>query len=116
LEWSVVVAVIVMGVVEAAVDEVVAVVAVRYGVVPAPGTVCVPVLVAARGVRVLREVVSSDREPVLVDVVFVRVVETAVVQVVDVALMAHGHMAAARPVVVVVIRVDGMVIAHGAGP
>jgi len=80
----VVVAVVAVRVVQVAADEVIDVVAVRHRLVPAALAVDVADLVAAAVVRrgTRGRVRGVDRQHVLVDVVAVRVVQVAVVQVV----------------------------------
>lgn len=107
-----VIAVIAVWVVQVTIDQVVDVVAMRYGGVAAARAVGVirrvtrtAVLRGARG-RVSR----VDLEDVLVEVPVVRVVEVTVVEVVDVVPVADRRVAAARAVDVVVRVVD--VVAH----
>lgn len=92
-----VVAVAVVGVVQMTVDQVVDVVTVRDGFVPAAFTVPVARRVGPAGVvgRAVGRVAAADAQAVLVHVVRVRMVEVPVVQVVDVAVVPKGEVAAA---------------------
>jgi hypothetical protein len=100
-----------MGVVQVAVDEVVDVIAVRDGRMPASlamGVIRIVAGAAVVGCAPLR-VGLVDGEGVLVDVIAVGVVKVAVVQVVDVVAVGDGDMAAPRPVDVGVVGVDGVI-------
>ena len=108
-----VVAVVAVGVVEVALDEVVGVVAVRDGRVFAALAVDVTCVMATAGVvgRARRGVRGVDGDDVLVDVVAVGMVQVPVVQVVDVTFVGDRDVPAAGSVVVGMARVD-VVIAH----
>jgi hypothetical protein len=94
----VVVAVVAVRVVKVAGDAIIHVVAVRHRLMAATGTVHMARLVptatmvgsAAVGVR------ARHFDHMLVDMIFVRVVEVTVVQIVYVATVAHGGVSAAR--------------------
>lgn len=109
LEHAVIVAVVAVRVMQVAFDEVVDVVAVRHGLVPAARTVHVARLVRIARVpgRAARRIRSPDGDGVLADVVAVHVMEMAVVKVVDVSFVAHRGVAAAfaMDVVVIIVRV-----------
>jgi len=104
---AVVVAVAVVRVVQVTIDEVVDVIPVRHRFVPATGAVdVIGGMAGARVVgRAVGRVLVADREPVLVDVVVVDVVEVPVVQKVDVALVVDGGVPAAVAVGVRVVLV-----------
>ena len=106
---AVVVAVAVVRVVQAAVYDIVGVVAVRHGFVAAAFAVDVPGAgvhgVAAVGVG------GADADAVFVVVAVVFVVQVAVVNVVDVAVVFDGGVTAALSVNVLVVGV-GMAVAH----
>jgi len=106
----VVVAVALVGVVQATVDQVVHVVAVGHFVVAAALAVDVGAAVVRSVATVGVELV--DREPVLVDVVAVGVVEVAVVEEVDVAVVDDLRVAASGAVDVLVGVVDVTFLAH----
>ena len=90
-------------VVEASVDEVIGVLAVRHSLVAA--VISVHVLAAiVLAVAVVRELLV-DRERVLIDVIAVGLVQMAVVNEVDVAIVDDRRVAAAGAVDVVVIFV-----------
>lgn len=105
-----------VGVVEMAVDEVVHMVAMRHGLVAAARAVDVIGRVAAAGVgrRAGVGVGGADSQPVLVHVVPVDVVEMAVVEVVHMAFVPHGGVAAAGAVLVGVVGMRDAVV-HGSG-
>ena len=98
-----VITVTIVRVVEAAVDEVVGVLAVRHGLVAAvrAGEVLTAIVLA---VAVVGELVI-DRQRVLINVVAVRLVQVAVVDKVDVTFVDDRRVAAAGAVDVVVIFV-----------
>ena len=100
-----VVAVVLVRVVQAPVDEVVGVIVVRDGLVPAAGTVGVAGGIVG-GVGVPVGMFAVDCDGVLVDVVVVRMVEVPVVQVVDVPVVSHGGVATAGTMLMVVLLVD----------
>lgn len=110
------VAVPAMRMVEMAVDEVVLVVAVGNRFVPAARAVLVAVVVGAA--RVFGGAVSRvgfvDREPMLIVVAIVRMVQMAVVEIVGVPVVANRGVAAALAVLmpVVVVRL----VAHESLP
>ena len=103
-----VVAVVLVRVVQAPVDEVVSVIVVRDGLVPAAGTVDVTGGIVVGGVSVPVGMLAVDCDGVLVDVVVVRTVEVPVVQVVDVPVVSHGGVATAGTMLMVVLLVDRM--------
>ena len=111
-EPTVVVAVVAVRVMEVPVDQVVDVVAVRHGLVPAAGAVGVGGVVSFAGVtrRTVRRVGLVDLEAVLVDVVAVGMMQVAVVQVVDVPFVIDADVAALGAVGVVVVGVGRAVI------
>jgi hypothetical protein len=77
-------------------DEVVDMVAMRHGLVATSGPVHMPGIVRAARVAGLaaRRMRRIDRDHALVDVVVVRVVKMAVVQVIDVSVVLDGTMPA----------------------
>jgi hypothetical protein len=93
---------------QATVDQVVGMLAVRHRFVPAVRPVDMPVrmmrLIAA-AVRML----GVDRNHMLVDMVPVRVMEMAVVQIIDMAVMPNRLVTAARPMPVRMVAVQAMV-------
>jgi hypothetical protein len=107
LERAVVVAMVAMRVVQPAIDEVVDVVAMRHGFMPAAGTVDVACFVSTAVLtrRAAVRVRLADLDDVLLDMVAVGVMQVAIVQVVHVVPVAYGGMPAARSVFVVVVRV-----------
>ena len=115
LDRTMVVAMVAVRVVQVAVDQVVDVVTVRDGFVAATGAMDVAGLVAAAFVlgRAAVGVGGRDRDHVLVDVVAMRMVQVAVVQVIDMTVMADGRVAAAGAMGVVMVGVMGqLAFAH----
>jgi len=102
-----IVAVAAVRVVEMALHQVVGVIAVRHGFVAAAGAVLVCAVVAAAGVlgRACAWVLLTDGQDVFFHILAIHVVEVAVVQVIDVAVMLDGGVAAAGTVLMVVVRV-----------
>src|SRR4051794_480601 len=109
LDAAVVVAVVAVGAVQVAVHQVVGVVAVRDRLVAAAGAVAVGRVVGAAGVGggAGRRVGRVDGQHVLLDPGAGGVVQVAVVQVIDVAVVADGGVPAAGPVLVLVAFVMG---------
>lgn len=115
LHRAVVVAVVAVGVVEAAVDEVVDVVAVGHRFMSAAGTVVVPFATGvARGNAPVGVALGHFEGVLFHRAVGILVVEVAVVEVVEVIAVLDRGMAAAGAVtmVVVFVLVDGI---HGNG-
>ena len=111
-----VVAVVAVRVVQVAIDEVVDVVAMRHRFVAAAGAVHVSRFVAAAVVfrRAGVRVGGTDGDDVFVNVVAMRVMQVAVVQVINVAFVLDGGVAAVRAVLVVVVGVVRFVAATAA--
>ena len=99
-----VVAVVAVRVVQVAINEVVRVVAMRYGFV------AVAVMIRGADVRVS----GADGDTVFIDVVAVRMVQVAIVQVIDVAFVFDGGVTAIRAVLVFVVGVVRFVAATAA--
>jgi len=82
---------------------------VRNRLVAAAGTVDMTSVVAAaavvRGAAV--GVVAGHLDHMLVDMILMRMVEVAIVQIVDMATVAHGGVATTRPVLVSVVGMVG---------
>lgn len=101
-----------MRMMQVTVHEVIDVVAVRNGLVAAACLMLVRRFMRSTGVRgrARRRVRRSDREHALVGVAFVRVVQVAIVGVVDMVSMPNAGVATAGAVNVVVCAVR--VVAH----
>lgn len=84
---------------QAAVDEIVDVIAVRHGLVAAVRTVGMRRITRSR-LRVLTWVGLIDCDHVLVDMLLVRVVQMPAVEEVDVFIVAHCSVAATRAMLV----------------
>lgn len=111
-----IVAVHIVRVMQMARHQIVDVVAVRDPLVPAGRAVSVGgvVLAAVMLGCAVNRVLRPDLERVLVYVVAVRMVQMPVVQVVHVALVAHGGVTAAGAVLVLVASMDVVLgIVHG---
>lgn len=108
-----IVAVPVVRVMQVAIDEVVHVIAMRHLFVAAARAMAVTVRVRAAIVRgrALVGIVRVHRHDVLVHVIAVLVMQVAVVQVVDVALVLHTRVSAVGTMNVVVLFV-GLVVCH----
>jgi hypothetical protein len=89
----------VVGSVQPPLDQVVDVITVRHGVVPAIRAVGVLGFAADR-IRVVPGMLLIDRDHVLVDVLLMWVVQMAVMKVVDVIVVTNGRVAATRSVLV----------------
>jgi hypothetical protein len=110
----VIVAVIAVRVMEVAGDAVVDVIAVRNCLVATTGAVDMAGFMTAatvvRGATV--GVVAGDVDYMLVDMIFMRMVEMTVMQVIDVTAVTHGGVTTTRPVPV---RMVGMVRSGASG-
>jgi len=106
-ERAVVVAVVAVRMVQVASDEVIDMIAVRHRLVAAAGAMRVARLMAgaAVGSRAAVGVGLGDLDHVLVDMIAVGMVQVPVMQMVHMALMAHGGVTAAGPMLVRVIGV-----------
>jgi hypothetical protein len=98
-----VVAMIAVRMMQSSVHEVIDVVAVRYGFVTATRAVGMPRTSHVR--RALRRICLADRQHMLIDVVAMRVVHVAIVQIVDVPIVTDRGMSAIRVMLVMVIGV-----------
>jgi hypothetical protein len=103
----VVVAVVPVRVVQVAVDEIVDVIAMRHGLMPATGAVLMPrfvslaTMLGRAAIRVLRRHLDG----VLIDVVAVHMVQVPIVQIVDMIAMTYRRVAAVGAVLMRVIGV-----------
>jgi hypothetical protein len=111
-----IVAMAAMRVMQMAIDEIIDVIAVRDRLVAAAGAVFVVLGVAAAVVsrRAGGRVLAADAQAVFLDPFGAHVVQVAVVQVVDVALMLDGGVATRRAVLVIVLGMKGS--SHGETP
>jgi hypothetical protein len=107
LEFAVVVAVVSMDMMEMIADQIVGVVAVWDRLVAAAGAMPMAALVTATCVlrRADIGIAGIDGDDVLVHVIPVHVVQMSVMQIVDMALMAHGRVAAVEAMLVRMIAV-----------
>ena len=111
-----VIAMIAMGMMKMIADEIVDMVAMRHGLVPAAWPVHVGRLMAATLVtrRTPVRIGRADLDLVLVDMIAMHVMQVAVMQVVDMALVQYRRMAALRPMLMSVIgRMRQCALGHG---
>ncbi len=102
-----VIAVITVGMMEMAVDQIVDVVPVRHRLVPAAGSMHVMGIMTTAGMRRRASIGigGSHRNGVLVDMVSMRMVEVPVMQVIDVTVVLHRSVPATGAMFMIVIRV-----------
>lgn len=109
-QWAMIVAVVAVRMVQMPIDEVIHMIAMRHGLVAAArpmdmsGRMAAACVLGCAGIRVR----GGHGDLVLVDMIAVRVVKMAIVQVIDVALVHHCGMAASRSVLMVVVLVMGL--------
>jgi hypothetical protein len=100
-----------MGMVQAAIDEVIDMIAMRHRFMATAGAVHMAAIVRA-GAAI--GVADADADDMFIDMVTMHMVQMAVVQIIDMAIMLHGGVAATGAVLVGVI---GMGVAgHGKAP
>jgi len=108
-QWAVVIAVVAMREMQMAIDQIIHMVAVRHHFMPASGAVDVAGLVTCAAM--LRGagggIGGAYGNHMLIDVPLVREVQVAIVQIIDMAIMANGGMAAVGTMLVGVIGVLG---------
>ena len=108
-----IIAVVAVRVVQMAAHEVVDVIAVRHRFMAAARAVDVILGVGAAGVlrRAAGRVAPADGQRMLLDLAALGMVQVAVVDVIDMAFVLDGGVAAAGPVLMAVAGV--MIVAHG---
>jgi hypothetical protein len=109
---AVIVAMSAMWMVQPAFDQIIGVIAVRHGFVAAPGTVLVTGRMALPGWLATFRVRSVHWEGVLVVVTFVRMMQVAVMQVIDVPVVFDRRVSATGLVLVLVVLVSVMIALH----
>ena len=112
-----IIAMVAVRMMQPAVNDVVNMIPVRHRFMAASGTVHVTVFLAAgESVLAAVRVGLADRDDVLVvvdeAVDLVRMVEMAIVQIVDVVVVAQGLVSAARAVAMIVVGMGMAVLAH----
>lgn len=100
-----VVAVVAMRMMKPAVDQVIDVIAVRDGFMPTARAVPMARLMVAAVRRALVRVFRADFDLVLVDVIAVRMVQVAVMKIVDVVAMPDCRVAAGRSMLMFMLGV-----------
>lgn len=106
-----------MGEVQMAGDQIVDMVSVRHGLMPAVRAVAMSGLMplAAMGRCASSRVLRSDTEPMFIDMVAMRMMKMSVMEIVGVTVMGDGRMPAVRSVLMGVMLMDG-VVAHRRTP
>lgn len=101
-----------MGEVQMAGDQIIDVVSVRHGLMPAVRAMVMSGLMplAAMGRRASSRVLRGNAQPMFIDMVVVWMVQMSIMQVVDVAVMGDGRMPAVGSVLMGVLFVDGVVV------
>jgi hypothetical protein len=105
----VIIAMIAVRMVQPAVDEIIDMVAMRDLFMSTVWTVC---MCAVELRRAGRGICATDRNDMFVDVILVHVVEMAIVQIIDVAVMANRGVPAIRAML---MRVVGVVVLGASG-
>lgn len=100
-----------MHMVQAAIDQIIDMIAMRHRLVPAAGAVDMAAIVRA-GAAV--GVAGADADHMFINMVAMHMVQMAIVQIIDMAIMGDGGVPAARAVLVGVIRVG--VAGHAVAP
>jgi hypothetical protein len=101
-----------MRMVQPPLDEIIRVVPVRHGFMTATGTMLMAGGVTRLGRLAAIRVGGVHRQRVLIVMTFVRVMQMAVVQIIDMALVLDRGVATARTVLVVVMLVRVMFVRH----
>jgi hypothetical protein len=99
--------------VQVAVNEVIDMIAVRHRLMSAAGPMAMVFVMTTTAVprSAAIRVLGTDFQHMLVHMVAVGMMQMAVVQIIDVILMAHGHMAALRTMVVWMPFVNRVIVA-----
>jgi hypothetical protein len=95
-----IIAMVTMGMMQPPVHEVINVITVRHAFMSATRPMCVR---ASRVRRAAQGVGGADLNNVLLDMIFMHVVQMTIVQVVDMVLMRHGGVSTARTMLMSVI-------------
>ncbi|WP_174902454.1 hypothetical protein [Burkholderia pseudomultivorans] len=105
LHRAMIVAVVAMRVMKAAVDQIIDVIAMRNGFMPAARTVHMARLMIAAVRRTPVRIFRADFDLVFVYVIAVRMVQVAVVEIVDVVAMLDRRMATSRTMLMFMLGV-----------
>lgn len=102
-------------VVQTTVDQIIDVIAMRDRLVAAIRPVNVPGIMARAGLAVIAgvRVLGADLDDMLVDMIAMRMMEMAIMQIIHMVAVADGSVAAALAVLMRVIMVDVAIVAHG---
>jgi hypothetical protein len=113
LKRTVIIAMIAVRVVQVTVDKIIDVISMRHRLMPAPRAMHMPGLVTAAAGRALIGIFRAHLDDMLIHVLAVRMMEMAIMQIVDVIAVANGRVATAGAMFVVVVRmVRKIAIAH----
>ncbi len=99
-----------------AIDEIVDVIAMRHGFMPAPRSMDVARRVTGAAVfrRAAIGILGADCNHMFVDMIGMRMMQMSVVEIIDMTVMADGDVAAIWPMHMRVIGVDGVILGgHG---
>lgn len=119
LQRTVIVAVVAVGMMQVSIDQIVDMISVGHRLVTAIRSMAVSRVMPAAAMlgRTAIRVCRTDLDDVLIDVIVVRVMQMAVVQVVDVTVVPDCDVAAALAMDVRMIGVNGMIVCgHGSSP
>lgn len=110
-----IVAVAIMWMVQAPIDQVTDVIAVRHCLMPASGPMhmirLMPQIISAQG-RTLFRVFGGDLDNVLFNVITILVMQVAIVQIVHVITVPYGRMPTLWPMHMIAVCILGMFGAH----
>jgi hypothetical protein len=113
IQLAVIVAVVTVRMMQAAIHEVINVVPVRDGFVPAAGAVDMRGVVAGAGLGVTVGICGTDFDDVFIDMLPMLMMQVPVVQVIDVPVVFHRDVAAVGAVLMVVVGMDFAVAHNG---
>ncbi|KVQ28105.1 hypothetical protein WL99_28570 [Burkholderia cepacia] len=104
-----VITVVAVRVMKAAVDQIIDMIAMRYGLVPATRTMHMPRLMVTAVRRTFVRIFRADLDLVFVDMIAVRVVQVAIMEIVYVVTMLDCGVTAVRAMLVVMVSMMGFV-------
>ena len=115
LDRAVIVAMIAMRMVQAAIDQIIDVIAMGHRLMAAIRPMHMAGIMALAGLAVVAavRVLGADLDDMLIDMIAMRVMEVPIVKIIHMVAMADGGMAAILTVLMRVIVVDAAVVAHG---
>ncbi|KVK90912.1 hypothetical protein WS93_35200 [Burkholderia cepacia] len=104
-----VITVVAMRVMKAAVDQIIDVIAVRYGLVSAPRTVHMTRLMVTAVRRTFVRIFRADLDLVFIDMIAVRVMQVAIMEIIYMVAMLDCGVTAVRAMLVVMVSMMGFV-------